>query len=225
MAPGRGDLCLPAGKLCAFCQPWGRVAPGVSLPAPLPSPSRPGVLQIPSDPLITRQVCLLPWGVISLPEVLSMAQLGPTPPVSVGQGPGGGQGRGERDMPWASSQVSCPQPLLGLDRMSDWLEGAAGHATPSGGAIVGDTKDGARQGRGRPRRGQRNRERTQAGWPAPGWREPAHLFLLWPQLQSRDLVYHFPGRRGGQLLTAPLPRNLWLECFKQLWFRADLLLC
>lgn len=60
MAPGRGDLCLPAGKLCAFCQPWGSVAPGVSLPAPPPSPSRPDVLQIPSDPLITRQFGLLP---------------------------------------------------------------------------------------------------------------------------------------------------------------------
>ena len=78
-----------------------------------------------------------------------MAQLGSTPPVSVGWGLGGSQGRGERDMPWASSQVSCPQPLLGLDRMSDWLEGAAGHAMPSGGAIVGHTKDGAQQGRGR----------------------------------------------------------------------------
>lgn len=85
-----------------------------------------------------------------------MGQLDPTLPVSVGRGLGGGQGRGEQDMPWASSQVSCPQPLLGLDRMSDWLEGAAGHAMPSGRAIVGHTKDGARQGRGRPRGGQRN---------------------------------------------------------------------
>lgn len=50
-----------AGKLCAFCQPWGSVAPGVSLPALLPSPSRPGVLQILSDPLITKQFGLLPW--------------------------------------------------------------------------------------------------------------------------------------------------------------------
>ena len=34
-----------------------------------------------------------------------MAQLGSTPPVSVGWGLGGSQGRGERDMPWASSQA------------------------------------------------------------------------------------------------------------------------
>lgn len=34
--------------------------------------------------------------------------------------------------------------------MSDRLEEAAGHAAPSGGAIVDHTKDGARQGRGRP---------------------------------------------------------------------------
>ena len=34
-----------------------------------------------------------------------------------------------------------------------------------------------------------------------------------------------PGALRGHLLTAPLPRNLWLECFKQLRFRADLLLC
>lgn len=33
--------------------------------------------------------------------------------------------------------------------MSDWLAGAAHQATPSGGAIVDHTKDGARQGRGR----------------------------------------------------------------------------
>ena len=126
-----------------------------------------------------------------------MAQLGSTPPVSVGWGLGGSQGRGERDMPWASSQVSCPQPLLGLDRMSDWLEGAAGHAMPSGGALVGHTKDGAQQGRGRLRSGRRDRERTLACRPAPSWREPACFSLLWPRLQSRDLVYHFPGRRGG----------------------------
>ena len=42
-----------------------------------------------------------------------------------------------------------PTALLGPDIMSDWLEEAAGHATPSGGAIVDHTKDGAQRGRGR----------------------------------------------------------------------------
>lgn len=134
-----------------------------------------------------------------------MGQLDPTLPVSVGWGLGGGQGRGEQDMPWASSQVSCPQPLLGLDRMSDWLEGAAGHAMPSGGAIVGHTKDGARQGRGRPRGGQRNRERILACQPASSFCGRGF----------RDLVYHFLGRQGGNS-SPPHPQNLRLECFKQL---------
>ena len=47
--------------LCAFCQRWGGVVPGVSLPALSPSPFRPAVLQIQSDHLITPWFCLLPW--------------------------------------------------------------------------------------------------------------------------------------------------------------------
>lgn len=106
-----------------------------------------------------------PLAAIHLPEVLLMVQLCPRPPVPEGQGPGGGQGRGERGVAWASSRVSCPQPLLGPDRMSDWLEGAAGHAMPSGRAIVDHTKDGAWQGRGQPSSGQRS-GREDASLPA-----------------------------------------------------------
>lgn len=52
----------------------------------------------------------------------------------------------------------CPGVLpaapLGPDRMSDWLEEAALHAAPSGGAIVDRTKEGVRRGRGPARSGQ-----------------------------------------------------------------------
>ena len=43
----------------------------------------------------------------------------------------------------------------------------------------------------------------------PAGREPARLFLPWPRLQSRDLVYHFLGRRGviSHRPPPPAPRQ------------------
>lgn len=197
---------------CAFCQQWGRVVPGVSLPALSPSLCLAGA----EGPLNHPVVLSAPrgWGV-HLPEVLSMAPLCPKAPMPMGRRPGGSEGRGERGMAWASSQVSCPRLPLDPDRMSNGLEGAAGHAEPSGGAIVDDTKDGAWQGSGQPLSGRRGR-REGAGL-------PAHTRLpgAWPWLQSGDPSLALPGVPRDD----PLPLNLRLEGSRQLWFPADLWPC
>lgn len=49
--------------------------------------------------------------------------------------------------------------------MSDWLEEAAGHATPSGGAIVDHTKDGAQWGRA----AEEWTDTQEGGLRLPGW--------------------------------------------------------
>lgn len=71
-----------------------------------------------------------------------MAQ--PCPALSMPEGwrPGGSQGRGEGAQREPVTRCPARRPA-GADGMSDCLEEAAGHAAPSGGAIVDHTKDGA----------------------------------------------------------------------------------
>lgn len=202
-----GDLCLPAsGKHGAWCLPAWSHPPFILKPHRCRMTT-----ESPGGSACSIRGTPLTWVHWWPSHTLSCLCPRAAPRGQSGQGRAGSLGQ----FPGVLSTA-----LLGSDRMSDWLEEAAGHAAPSGGAIVDRTKDGARQGRGR--REWTDKQAGDAGSQvAPGWRScPAATWA-----SGQRLVHRVLRSRGCLPLPSPRPPNLWLEFFQQLWLSADLLLC